>query len=460
MQAMDYRSEAEHIQRLFQRQQLKQAGRQACRLFAALLADLYASILRDTGNTLEKRLPTQLGLDESLEVFAQEDLFGLLERSLGRELTQTKGVPFEKLLGICRRCSIPAYQPAGEEVQQMLHSLEIIISETGLAPDLPTAAEDRSSAAEARCPSCGEAVRPTWKICPLCETLLGSLLCPICGMAVQPAWKRCPECSARLICRSCQRRIPLGLDHCPACDSNDATTVERRGRIAEAAAGIEFIPVSGGDFMMGDDTGEGLADERPVHSVRLDGFYLARVPVTQGQWRKVMGHNPSRFKLGPDHPVEQVNWGGVQEFLRRLSELNADRFAFRLPTEAEWEYAARSGGRRGRYAGGDDADAVAWYERNAGGATHPVGRKSPNEFGFFDMSGNVWEWCRDFYRQDAYACHAPLNPVCTDGKTDRVIRGGSWNLDAWSVRCTRRLGYPEEFYGPGLGFRPVCLISK
>jgi formylglycine-generating enzyme required for sulfatase activity len=76
------------------------------------------------------------------------------------------------------------------------------------------------------------------------------------------------------------------------------------------------------------------------------------------------------------------------------------------------------------------------------------------------MSGNVWEWCRDFYREDAYTCHAPLDPVCEDGKTDRVIRGGSWNLDAWSVRCTRRLGYPEEFYGPGLGLRPVCLISK
>jgi formylglycine-generating enzyme required for sulfatase activity len=138
---------------------------------------------------------------------------------------------------------------------------------------------------------------------------------------------------------------------------------------------------------------------------------------------------------------------------------SAERLAadvrYGLPTEAQWEYAARSAGADDLYAGGDDIDAVAWYEANSQGTTHPVGQKRPNALGLYDMSGNLWEWCRDTYQPDAYDRHGGRNPVAASGGPDRVIRGGSWNLDAWSARCARRFNFRADFHGPGLGFRLV-----
>jgi formylglycine-generating enzyme required for sulfatase activity len=205
---------------------------------------------------------------------------------------------------------------------------------------------------------------------------------------------------------------------------------------------------------MGDTLGQGIDNEQPVHPVALDDFHISRCPVTQAQWSVLMEENPSAFQH-PDHPVERMTWSDARDFAQKLSRSDPADVHYRLPTEAQWEYAARSGGADDLYAGGDDIDAIAWYEANSQGTTHPVGQKRPNALGLYDMSGNVWEWCRDTYRSDAYDRHGGPNPVATSSGPDRVIRGGSWNLDAWSARCARRFNFRADFHGPGLGFRLV-----
>lgn len=205
---------------------------------------------------------------------------------------------------------------------------------------------------------------------------------------------------------------------------------------------------------MGDPFDEGLGNEKPLHEVRLDAFFISRAPVTQAQWLLLMDDNPSSFQ-GPQHPVEQVTFDDAMDFARKLSRAHHDSFQFSLPTEAQWEFAARSGGKSERYAGGDDIDALAWYEANSQGSTHPVGVKAPNGLGLHDMSGNVWEWCLDSFDPEAYATHATQNPQVDRPGADHVIRGGSWSLDSWSARCARRFNFRADAFGPGLGFRLV-----
>ncbi|MBT8338624.1 MAG: SUMF1/EgtB/PvdO family nonheme iron enzyme [Desulfatitalea sp.] len=308
------------------------------------------------------------------------------------------------------------------------------------------------------CTHCGEGVKPHWRICPACEARLQDLCCPLCAEPVKDNWKRCPECEAVLICPRCQGRIPKAHRGCPQCvalpegpaplDRDDAPSM------AEPVCGIELIHVPGGSFDMGDTFGSGADNEQPVHRVALASFYISRHAVTQAQWRRLMGDNPSKSK-DRDRPVEQVSWDEVLRFIDKLNRSHSGTGVFDLPTEAQWEYAARSGGRRELYAGGEDINAVAWYERNSQGRPHRVGAKSANGLGLFDMSGNVWEWCRDAYAADAYAHHPGKEPYVDLPVADRVIRGGSWHLDAWSARCARRFGCARDFLGPGLGFRIV-----
>ena len=313
---------------------------------------------------------------------------------------------------------------------------------------------------EKTCPNCGEPVEAGWRICPACETSLSGLACPGCGRPVKENWKRCPECEVRLLCRGCGGRLSTTDEKCPACagQAKKKASAGINGQWTEPVTGMEFLYVPAGGFLMGDTFGEGIESEQPVHGVRLAGFYMAKTCVTQFQWDRLMAENPSRF-TGKQLPVENVTLFQVQDFIDRLCAASAGR-QFALPTEAQWEYAARSGGKEERYAGGDSIDAVAWYAENSDGRPHPVGGRAPNGLGLHDMSGNVWEWCRDSFRKDAYELHTDQDPLVEDPDSERVIRGGSWNLDAWSARCARRFSFRPGDKGPGLGFRLVLAGSE
>ena len=305
---------------------------------------------------------------------------------------------------------------------------------------------------EKKCPTCGEPIKANWRICPVCETNLRDLQCPRCGKPVKENWKRCPECEALLVCPVCQARLSGGETRCARCSAATKAAATPEDRIEENVCGIRLVLVPGGSFAMGDSMNEGSDGETPVHDVLLDDFYLGQYPVSQSQWLRLMPDNPSRFSQ-PESPVEQVSWHDAQAFIAQLNQAHKGVYVFSLPSEAQWEYAARSRGQAHRYAGSDDIEAVAWYEDNSQGHTHPVGTKAPNALDLYDMSGNVWEWCRDSFFPDAYTRHAGANPVIELPAEDRVIRGGSWNLDAWSARCARRFNFNADYFGPALGFR-------
>ncbi len=230
----------------------------------------------------------------------------------------------------------------------------------------------------------------------------------------------------------------------------------------------DFIYVEGGRFQMGSTTGD--SDEEPVHQVTVSTFYMSKYEVTQKEWREVMGSSPSRFS-GDNLPVEQVSWYDAVEYCNVLSvqkgltpvytingtsvTANWSANGYRLPTEAEWEYAARGGNSSNgyKYAGGHSPGEVAWYGGNSGGETQPVGRKAPNEMGLYDMSGNVWEWCWDWY--GSYSSGSQSNPRGPASGSDRVNRGGSWLSGAGVLRSAYRGGNGPGSSGYNLGFRLV-----
>ncbi|MCL2289312.1 MAG: formylglycine-generating enzyme family protein [Bacteroidetes bacterium] len=218
---------------------------------------------------------------------------------------------------------------------------------------------------------------------------------------------------------------------------------------------IEMIFVKGGSFMMGCTIEQGndcFLDEEPIHEVTLSNFYIAKYEVTQELWVAVMGANPSRFK-GAKRPVENVSWSDVQEFIRKLNELTGKKY--RLPTEAEWEFAA-SGGRKStgkKYSGRNVVNNVAWYSKNSRNKTRTVGLKAPNELGIYDMSGNVWEWCSDWYGD--YSSEPQTNPKGAAKGSYRVIRGGCCSSLARYVRVTTRGSTPDARYR-NIGFRLVA----
>ncbi len=245
------------------------------------------------------------------------------------------------------------------------------------------------------------------------------------------------------------------------------------GSVTRPRSGIELVYIPAGEFMMGAENGG--ADEKPVQRVTIrDGFWMGKYEVTQAQWTAVMGSNPSNFK-GDNLPVESVSWDDAQQFIQKLNAQN-DGFSYRLPTEAEWEYACRAG-TTGDYAG--QLDAMGWYYENAGDTrlkdsewsydklkannnrTHPVGSKQPNGFGLYDMHGNVWEWCEDWYH-DSYAGASVDGSAWLSGGEQkyRVVRGGSWFFLASNLRSADRY-----FVGPGVrlnfyGFRVVAFARS
>ena len=218
----------------------------------------------------------------------------------------------------------------------------------------------------------------------------------------------------------------------------------------DPVTGMEFVFVKGGCYQMGSNSG-GSDDEKPVHEVCVDDFYIGKYEVTQGEWQKVMGNNPSHFKqCGSDCPVENVSWNEIIDFIRKLNGRSS--LTFRLPTEAEWEYAAK-GGENHTYSGSNNVDAVAWYDKNSGGKTHRVGTKQANGFGLYDMSGNVWEWVEDIYSRSAYSQHQRNNPIYTGSGSFRVFRGGDWGSVPVLVRSAGRLSFSPGNWSYGIGFR-------
>ena len=224
----------------------------------------------------------------------------------------------------------------------------------------------------------------------------------------------------------------------------------------------EFIYVEGDIFLMGREDKEALDREKPIHQVQLDSYFIGQYPVTQALWQEIMGNNPSRFP-NDKHPVERVSWNDIQDFLKKLNTQTGK--TYRLPTEAEWEYAARGGNQSlgYKYAGSDNLDDVAWYGDNSYGATKPVGLKYPNELGIYDMSGNVFDWCHDWYDEAYYAaCHKQgvvSNPSGPSKGSRRVIRGGSWSITAGYCRVADRNRYePSDRYSD-LGFRLVLSLQ-
>lgn len=216
---------------------------------------------------------------------------------------------------------------------------------------------------------------------------------------------------------------------------------------------IDMVKVEAGTFMMGatSEMKDPYSDKKPVHQVTLtNDYYMGKYEVTQALWQAVMGSNPSNFK-GDNLPVETVNWNDCQEFISKLNSLTGRKF--RLPTEAEWEYAAR-GGKKSRgyqYSGSRKISDVAWYEGNSRSKTHPVGRKQANELGIYDMSGNVWEWCSDWY--GSYSSSSQTNPMGSDSGAKRVRRGGSWCHIARICRSSYRSGDAPDCRGLYLGLR-------
>ena len=260
-----------------------------------------------------------------------------------------------------------------------------------------------------------------------------------------------------------------GIRQCRDLSASQLATLNSRIRDAENAGVVtpsvttmptrqsyepEMVSVQGGTFQMGSNNGE--SDEKPVHSVTVSSFSMGKYEVTQKQWREVMGSDPSElyFKGCDQCPVERVSWIDIQEYLKKINEKTGKKY--RLPTEAEWEFAARGGNQSKNYtySGSNDLKSVAWFTENSESKTHPVGQKQANELGLFDMSGNVWEWCSDWY-SSSYSSGAVSNPTGAVTGANRVFRGGSWGHNAASCRSANRNFNTPTIRSFHVGFRVV-----
>ncbi len=240
----------------------------------------------------------------------------------------------------------------------------------------------------------------------------------------------------------------------------------------DSITGMTFVLVPGGCYQMGntfipgDASGSILPaklfwyfnmgtagkvdiDEKPAHEVCVDSFYLGKYEVTQKEYQEIIGSNPSAFQ-GERSPVEQVSWDDIQVYIAQLAGRSG--LDYRLPSEAEWEYAARSGGKQEKYAGGGDIDSLAWYDQKFE-SPHTVGGKLANGLGLYDMSGNVWEWCQDWYDKDYYSKSPKSNPTGPASGSYRVVRGGSFDNYPRLARTASRLQVPPDLRKNSIGFR-------
>ena len=228
-----------------------------------------------------------------------------------------------------------------------------------------------------------------------------------------------------------------------------AEAARRRPGESRVFDGMEFVWVPAGEFRMGSTSAEAEPDEQPVTQVRISrGFWLGKYEVTQSEWQAVMGTNPSEFSGCGRCPVDNISWDDVQDLIRRLNA-RAGEAHYRLPTEAEWEYAARAGTSGDRYA--EDLDAIAWYDEGFDSRSHPVGQMEPNGWGLYDMLGNVIEWVQDWYGR--YQGGTVADPQGSGFGSDRVIRGGSWWYPATGSRASYRAKISPSDAGSLVGFR-------
>jgi formylglycine-generating enzyme required for sulfatase activity len=219
----------------------------------------------------------------------------------------------------------------------------------------------------------------------------------------------------------------------------------------EANTGMEFVWVPSGCFQMGSKDGE--KDEQPIHKVCLKGFWMGKYEVTQGQYQQIIGNNPSGFENAAN-PVEEVNWHEAKSFAEEISNATSEKI--RLPSEAEWEYACRAGGAHETYCGnGDKPDGMLWHRFNSKKASHPAGQLTPNNWGLYDMSGNVWEWVEDCWNESYAGAPADGSARETGDCEKRVLRGGAWNSAPTFARASLRYYDRSHERDKDTGFRVV-----
>lgn len=240
----------------------------------------------------------------------------------------------------------------------------------------------------------------------------------------------------------------------------------------DSTTGMVFVYVPGGCFLMGDRFEEGESDEKPVHEVCVDGFYMGKYEVTQGEYVKLMGNNTSYPPKRNRNPVQNVNWNEAQAFITKLNSKSG--LTFRLPTEAEWEYAAREGGKMVRFGTGKDTISpdeanfcsIEAYKESYSktgkwrGEAVAVGSFQPNALGLFDMSGNVEEWCSDLDAENYYKFSPRQNPMGSSTGWERIVRGGSWDSSPRILRVANRVNVKPSLAGGGRGFRLVFPVQR
>ena len=290
----------------------------------------------------------------------------------------------------------------------------------------------------------------TSQTCPVCGMTndINSPYCPTCG------WTYIPFQSKKLDEKrlATAKKIWLSKGHIGTVVEEVPTKILPQP-IMELIH--DMVRVEGGSFTMGGTREQGedaFEDEKPAHKVTLSSYSIGRYPITQEQWEAVMGNNPSHFK-GGKLPVDSVSWFDCQDFVKKLSEITGRRF--RLPTEAEWEYAARGGkkGKKYKFSGGHVLNLVGWYNENSGGTSHEVGKKSPNELGIYDMSGNIWEWVQDW--KGDFTEEEQENPTGPKTGIERICRGGGWNREIDRARVSYRGDDQPDLRYCSLGLRIV-----
>jgi formylglycine-generating enzyme required for sulfatase activity len=287
--------------------------------------------------------------------------------------------------------------------------------------------------------------------------LVGCLWCCVAGASLDSKYQKQQEAEAR---ERAAQATPLPKREVRKPVSLPRKRPQLTGDALNDLFESDMVSIPAGSFVMGCQDGRDEncdKDEKPAHKVQISAFQLGKTEVTQGQWKAVMGSNPSNFSsCGDTCPVEKVSWDDIQTFIQKLNAQTGK--TYRLPTEAEWEYACRAG-QNTQYCGGNDANAVAWYEGNSGNKTHPVAGKQANAWGLYDMSGNVTEWVQDSYH-DTYS-NAPSDGSAWEkgGDEKKVVRGGSWGYPHGLARCAfRGWSRPGGRYG-AVGFRVVLRFS-